>query len=110
MNTVGMSDDLHHELSQHAAGLRGLARDLLRDPHAADDVVQATMHQALAHRQLRQGPLGGWLHRTLVNFVHQWRRSERRRNAREAALPIPEPAPAMADQLARRARSRAPPT
>ncbi len=107
MNTVGMADDLHHELSQHAAGLRGLARDLLRDPHAADDVVQATMHQALAHRQLRQGPRGGWLHRTLVNFVHQWRRGERRRLAREASLPIPEPAPAMADQLARRELLRA---
>ena len=102
-----MREDLHHELSQHAAGLRGLARDLLRDPHAADDVVQATMQQALAHRQLRSGPLGGWLHRTLVNFVHQWRRGERRRTAREAALPIPEPAPAMADQLVRREQLRA---
>lgn len=97
-----MSDSLHHELQRHAAGLRDLARDLLRDPHAADDVTQAALQQALVQRDLQPGPLGGWLHRTVVNFARQWRRGERRRNARHAALPGPEPAPAVAEQLARR--------
>lgn len=97
-----MPDDLHQQLQQHATALRGLARDLLRCDHAADDVTQATMQQALARRDLRPGPLGGWLQRTLVNFVRQWRRGERRRLAREAAVAPTQPAPAVADQLARR--------
>jgi len=97
-----MPDDLHQQLQQHAAALRGLARDLLRCDHAADDVTQATMQQALARRDLQPGPLGGWLQRTLVNFVRQWRRGERRRLAREAAAAPTQHAPAVADQLARR--------
>lgn len=97
-----MPDDLHQQLQQHATALRGLARDLLHCDHAADDVTQATMQQALARRDLRPGPLGGWLQRTLVNFVRQWRRGERRRLARETAAAPTHPVPAVADQLARR--------
>ncbi|MFY9341654.1 MAG: sigma factor, partial [Planctomycetota bacterium] len=68
------SEPLHDELRRHASALRTLARDLLRDPHAADDVTQATLQEALRRQgDLRPGPLGGWLTRTLVNFVHQWR-------------------------------------
>lgn len=97
-----MADDLHQQLQQHAGALRGLARDLLRCDHAADDVAQATLQQALAQRDLQPGPLGGWLQRTLVNFVRQWRRGERRRLARETTVATREPVPAVADQLARR--------
>lgn len=97
-----MTDDLHRQLHQHAAALRGLARDLLRDGHAAEDVAQTTLQQALARRDLQPGPLGGWLQRTLVNFVRQWRRGERRRARRETSLPPREPAPATAELLARR--------
>lgn len=97
-----MADDLHQQLQQHATALRGLARDLLRCDHTADDVAQATMQQALAQRDLQPGPLGGWLQRTLVNFVRQWRRGERRRLARETTVATREPVPAVADQLARR--------
>ncbi|MBL8727971.1 MAG: sigma-70 family RNA polymerase sigma factor [Planctomycetes bacterium] len=94
--------DLDRELHQHAAALRGIARDLLRDGHAADDVTQATLQQAVARGELRPGPLGGWLRTVLVNFARQWRRSERRRVAREAALPPLAPAPSPADTLAHR--------
>ena len=97
-----MADDLHQQLQQHAGALRGLARDLLRCDHTADDVAQATLQQALAQRDLQPGPLGGWLQRTLVNFVRQWRRGERRRHARETTVATREPVPAVADQLARR--------
>lgn len=100
-------DGLHDELTRHAAALRGLACALLRDPHAADDVTQATLQQALNQRDLAPGPLGGWLARTLVNFVRQWRRGERRRLRRQAQLP-PRAAPcAPADILARREQLRA---
>ncbi|MBL9076285.1 MAG: carboxypeptidase regulatory-like domain-containing protein [Planctomycetes bacterium] len=90
------------ELQQHAAALRCLAGDLLRDPHAADDVTQATLQQAVRHRDLGPGPLGGWLRVVLQNFARQWRRGERRRSAREAALPAPAPAASPADTLVHR--------
>ncbi len=102
-----MHDEIHDELHRHAASLRGLARDLLRDAHAADDVTQATLQRALTHPPLQPGPLGGWLHRTLVNFVRQWRRSERRRAAHEVALPARAVEPAAAEALARREMLRA---
>ena len=73
-----MSEPLHHELQRHAGGLRDLARDLLRDRHAAEDVTQATLQQALTRPPREPGPLGGWLHRTVVNFARQWRRGDRR--------------------------------
>ncbi len=97
-----MNQDLPSELHRHASALRSLARELLRCPHAADDVTQATLHQALARPDLRPGPLGGWLQRTLVNFARQWRRGERRRAARHAALAAPESDAEPRDALARR--------
>lgn len=94
--------DVDREVRLHAEALRGLARDLLRDPHAADDVTQQTLHKALAQRDLRAGPLGGWLRTVLENFARQWRRSERRRDARRARLATPEPEPCPSETLARR--------
>jgi len=95
------------ELRHHAASLRSLARDLLRDSHAADDVTQETLHAALAHRELRSGPLGGWLHRVLENFARQWQRGERRRTARHRNLLTPDPEPAPDESLMRRESLRA---
>lgn len=97
-----MTEDLHDELHRHAAALRGIARDLLRCPHAADDIAQATLHQALAQKNLQPGPLGGWLQRTLVNFARQWRRGERRLATRHQALPRPEAPAEPRETLARR--------
>ncbi len=94
--------DLDAELHRHAGALRSLARDLLRDRHAAEDIAQDTLHAALAHQELRPGPMGGWLQRTLTNFAWQWRRGEGRRRTRESRLPSPDPAPAPPDTLGRR--------
>jgi RNA polymerase sigma factor (sigma-70 family) len=94
--------DLTAELTRHAAGLRHIARDLLHCGHAAEDAVQDTMRAALAQPDLQPGPLGGWLHRTMTNFVHQWRRRERRRRQREERLPPPEPVPSPPDALGHR--------
>ncbi|MCK5944037.1 MAG: sigma-70 family RNA polymerase sigma factor, partial [Planctomycetes bacterium] len=101
-----MSDERNHELQRHAASVRSLARDLLRDAHAAEDVTQQTLTKAWAvRRQLEPGPLGGWLRRTVTNFTRQWRRGERRRTAREEAhrerSPVDAP-PTPAEVLARR--------
>ncbi|MGK0521170.1 MAG: DNA-directed RNA polymerase specialized sigma24 family protein, partial [Planctomycetota bacterium] len=57
-----MSDQLHSELQAHATSLRGLARDLLHDKHAAEDVTQQTLTKAWTSRnELQPGPMGGWL-------------------------------------------------
>ena len=101
-----MSDDLHRELQRHATSVRGLARDLLRDPHAAEDVAQQALTKAWASREgLQPGPLGGWLQRTVTNFTRQWRRGERRRQAREARhaeQSAKQAQPSPAEVLARR--------
>tara|TARA_R110002072_G_scaffold174303_4_gene329461 strand:+ start:73071 stop:75545 length:2475 start_codon:yes stop_codon:yes gene_type:complete len=101
-----MSDDLHNELQAHATSLRGLARDLLRDTHAAEDVAQQTLTKAWTSRdKLQQGPIGGWLQRVLTNFTRQWRRGERRRLARETRHQLEQGAenhPSPAETLARR--------
>ncbi len=93
--------DLDHELQRHALALRGIARDLLRDTHAAEDVSQQALMQAAAQRDLQPGPLGGWLYRTVVNFAHQWRRRENRHAARLTKLPEPPPVEATLDRLSR---------
>jgi RNA polymerase sigma-70 factor (ECF subfamily) len=94
--------ELHDELHRHAGALRRIARDLVRDPHLAEDAAQDTVRAALAAENLQPGPLGGWLQRTLENFVRQWRRGERRRNARHAALPAPSAEPTPFEVLDRR--------
>ncbi len=99
---MGDPRDLESELSRHASGLRSIARDLLRDHHAAEDVAQDAAHRALVHRPAGPGPLRAWLHRTAVNFAHQWRRRERRRADRHERLPTPEPAASTSDVLSRR--------
>jgi RNA polymerase sigma factor (sigma-70 family) len=77
---------------QHAAGVRQLVRDLLGDPHAADDVVQETWLTAL-----RRSPRAGWSWPTWLRgiAVHRARyvvRSERRRKAHETKLQRPSAA------------------
>ncbi|MCA8963626.1 MAG: sigma-70 family RNA polymerase sigma factor [Planctomycetes bacterium] len=98
-----MSDphDLDHELQRHAVALRSIARDLVRDAHAAEDVTQQAFYQAAARKDLAPGPLGGWLYRTVVNFARQWRRQQSRQTRRLAALPEPPPTRSSADLLSR---------
>src|SRR5690606_13658486 len=98
--TDELEGQLHRELRAHANAVRGLARDLLRDSHAAEDVAQQTLSKAWAVReQLQPGPMGGWLSRTGTNFSRQWRRGERRRQDHESrrvreALEQRQPSPA----------------
>lgn len=98
--------DLHTELQAHATSLRSLARDLLHDSHAAEDVTQQTLTKAwTSQKELQPGPMGGWLQRVLTNFTRRWRRGERRRMARETRQMIEQGAenqPSPAETLARR--------
>src|SRR5215207_2837766 len=55
---------------RHGAMVLGTCRRLLRDPHEADDAVQATF-LVLARRaaSVRRGSIGGWLHRVAFRLA-----------------------------------------
>ena len=70
-------------LLQHGLRLRALARSLVRDEHAADDLVQETWMRAVAH-----APAAApwrWLARVLRNLAVQERRLGAARARREHA-------------------------
>jgi RNA polymerase sigma-70 factor (ECF subfamily) len=76
--------------------MRSLARSLLADPSAADDVVQEAWAAALEHPPLADRPLEPWLARVVRNFAWKRRRGERRRAEHERVASPPEPAPSPA--------------
>lgn len=81
--------DLEQHLSRHGAALRQLARELLRDPHAADDAVQEVWVAALREPPQHDASIGGWLRTVLLHVVSRFRRSASRRERHEtAAAPL----------------------
>ena len=76
--------DLMHleELVSHYGWLTTLARRLVRDESAADDLVQDTWIAAL-RRPPSEGPLRPWLARVLTNAWRMSERGSRRRRTRE---------------------------
>ncbi|HEX5052673.1 MAG TPA: RNA polymerase sigma factor [Planctomycetota bacterium] len=81
---------LEHELTSHAAALRGLARVLVGEQQA-DDLVQDTALQLLAAPPPRLAGLFGWLAAVLRHRASKHHRGERRRQRRERASPPPDP-------------------
>lgn len=74
------------ELLAHTGWIRALARSLVVDPQAADDIAQDTMLTAL-ERPPREGggdSIRAWLARVARNFARQRSRGESRRAKREA--------------------------
>ncbi len=71
-------------LARHAAALRALARGLLRDEHAADDVVQETWLAALERPPRSRERLAGWLRQVTRSHAMMRRRGEGRRAERES--------------------------
>lgn len=70
-------------LSAQGRALRALALSLLRDPHAADDVVQDTWLACLSRPAEIRGRLSGWLAAVARNLALRRRRGEARRRSRE---------------------------
>src|SRR5687768_15116870 len=72
-----------HALTLHQERIRALARALLRDEHAAEDVVQDTWLRALQRRprDLRSG--GAWLAKVARRLAFNRLRGDARRGARE---------------------------
>lgn len=84
------------DLLIHAEFVRNLARDLVADPGLADDLAQEAWLQTLQRPPRHGDSLRGWFATLLQNLLHNLRRGERRRRAREhrAAGPRPLPDPA----------------
>src|SRR5262245_18452698 len=92
-------------LLTHSRWLTNLARSLVRDPAAADDLVQDTWHAALRHGDGRVTCERGWLASVLSNFARARVRSESARREREWSIAAPE-AIAGLDQLVVRAEAQ----
>jgi RNA polymerase sigma-70 factor (ECF subfamily) len=72
-------------LLQHSVWLRRLAMSLVRDPAAADDLVQETWVAALQHPPGAGRPVRPWLGEVLRNVLRAGFRSNSRRARREDA-------------------------
>ncbi|MCI0587187.1 MAG: sigma-70 family RNA polymerase sigma factor [Planctomycetes bacterium] len=77
----------------HREFLRNLAGALLRDEHAAEDVVQETWVAALRNPPRKTGSLRAWLARVARNRALDEVRRNARRAARESQAPPPSPVP-----------------
>jgi RNA polymerase sigma factor (sigma-70 family) len=73
------------------AGLRALARSLVRGDADADDLIQDTAVRMLEHPPELDRPVRPWLVTVMLNRWRMDRRSEARRRARELATATPEP-------------------
>ena len=76
-------DPASEALQAQAEGLRSLARGLLADEHAAEDVVQDTWVVALTRPPAAPGSPGGWLRTVARSLALKRLRSDRRRTHRE---------------------------
>jgi RNA polymerase sigma-70 factor (ECF subfamily) len=90
------------DLAGHAEGLRALARKLVGDAAAADDVVQEACLAALRRRPTGGVPWRPWLVAVVRNLSLKRRRDEARRVQRERRAARPERV-ASADEAVERA-------
>ncbi len=79
-----------HELIAHAAGVRALARSLVGDVHAADDLVQQACLAALSRPPRPEVPARAWFVGVIRNLARRRRRDAERRERRERAGARPE--------------------
>jgi len=75
----------------HASFVRGLARSLVSDPGAVEDVVQETWIRSVQSPPPRSGSVRAWLATVARNLVRKSVRGETRRAERERATARREP-------------------
>jgi RNA polymerase sigma-70 factor (ECF subfamily) len=82
MNTNGTRQNVHDEIVALVPRLRRFARNLTRDPHDADDVVQIALERALTklHQWHSDARLDSWLFKIVRNAWIDEVRSRRRRD------------------------------
>ena len=93
------------DLLIHADFVRGLARDLVRDPNGADDLAQEAWVCALQTPPRHATALRGWFATLVQNLRLNIERGDRRRRAREARVEPPL-ATASAEQILEREQVR----
>ncbi|MCK6487451.1 MAG: sigma-70 family RNA polymerase sigma factor [Planctomycetes bacterium] len=93
-------------LARHRPALVGMARRMLADDQAADDVVQETSISLFDHAGTITGSVGAWLHQTARNLALNLIRSQARRRRHEAETAT-GPAPADPPQAEADAHLRA---
>jgi RNA polymerase sigma factor (sigma-70 family) len=91
----GGMDLTNDVLEQQGRNLRALARSLLRDAHAADDVVQESWLAYFAQPAGVPGRLSAWLGTVTRRLASRRMRGEGRRRAREEFCATPEPVEAL---------------
>src|SRR6185295_1660931 len=84
-------------LLAHRAWVRGVARAVVHDPNAADDVEQETWLAALSSPPRDESAVRGWFRVVLRNRARQGGRAESRRERRETASARPEATPSAAE-------------
>ncbi len=97
----------YEELLENAGWVRNLCRNLVRDPHQAEDAVQDTWVRALQHSPDEPRALKKWLKTVATNAVFQRSRRETARRSREERAPertnqLPTPAEALEKASMRR--------
>jgi len=89
------------EVLAHSAWMRRLAFDLVREPGAAEDVVQKAWLVALERGPEAGGSLRAWLAGVVRHLSSKERRARARRTRREERGARPEATPATDDVVAR---------
>lgn len=80
----------HAELKRQVRWLRGLARELVRDEHLAEDLAQETLLEALARPPRSLASLRQWMRSVVRNRWRDTLRSDERRRQRETVAARPE--------------------
>lgn len=93
----------YEALLAHSDFVRGLARSLLADRNAANDVVQQTWVAAMTHKGKEIRSLPAWLAAVVRNFARLRMRSDERRRRREQAVARPEGLPSTEEIIEREA-------
>ncbi len=83
------TDSVVRDLLANDAWVRALARRLVQDEHAAEDIVQDAWVAALQHPPGRTGSFRAWLERVVRNLALTRSRSAGRRTERESAAARP---------------------
>lgn len=96
-------DDQKWLIAREMPHLRRYATALLRDPDAADDLVQDTVERAIRKRHLwrRHGTMRSWLFRMLYNLFVNGQRSARRAGI---AVPVEDVEERLSERPAQEAR------
>lgn len=88
-------------LAEHVDGVRRLARHLVRERAAADDVAQEALLTASERRPRAGWGLASWLRGLVRNKAREQARAEGRRRTRERSLPPAPPVPSPEDVVER---------